>query len=149
MAIPDYHGRHHNVGTVDSMLPEGSVNPGSMTSFNHYALGSVGSWLHSTVAGISAAEPGWKKISFAPVPGGTITSAKAEFVSPYGRVKNSWEILDGTFIMKAVVPPNTTAIVKLPGKENVEEIGSGTHSFEVPYTALEWPVPRVPDPFAS
>ncbi|MFT2588613.1 hypothetical protein, partial [Escherichia coli] len=23
----------------DSMLPDGSVNPGEMTSFNHYALG--------------------------------------------------------------------------------------------------------------
>lgn len=30
----------------DSMLPDGSVNPGDMTSFNHYALGSVANWLH-------------------------------------------------------------------------------------------------------
>lgn len=27
----------------DSMLPDGSVNPGEMTSFNHYALGAVAS----------------------------------------------------------------------------------------------------------
>ncbi|PJF45699.1 MAG: alpha-L-rhamnosidase, partial [Candidatus Thermofonsia Clade 3 bacterium] len=25
----------------DSMLPDGSINPGEMTSFNHYALGAV------------------------------------------------------------------------------------------------------------
>lgn len=25
----------------DSMLPDGTVNPGEMTSFNHYALGAV------------------------------------------------------------------------------------------------------------
>ncbi len=30
----------------DSLLPDGSVNPGEMTSFNHYALGAVASWLH-------------------------------------------------------------------------------------------------------
>lgn len=30
----------------DSMLPDGRVNPGEMTSFNHYALGAVGDWMH-------------------------------------------------------------------------------------------------------
>ena len=35
----------------DSMLPDGSINPGEMTSFNHYALGAVADWLHRTVAG--------------------------------------------------------------------------------------------------
>jgi alpha-L-rhamnosidase len=29
----------------DSMLPDGSINPGDMTSFNHYALGAVADWL--------------------------------------------------------------------------------------------------------
>ena len=31
----------------DSMLPDGSINPGSMTSFNHYALGAVADWAES------------------------------------------------------------------------------------------------------
>lgn len=30
----------------DSQRPDGSVNPGEMTSFNHYGLGSVADWLH-------------------------------------------------------------------------------------------------------
>ena len=30
----------------DSMLPDGTINPGEMTSFNHYALGAVADWLH-------------------------------------------------------------------------------------------------------
>ena len=30
----------------DSMLPDGSINPGQMTSFNHYALGAVADWMH-------------------------------------------------------------------------------------------------------
>ena len=46
----------------DSMLPDGSVNPGEMTSFNHYALGAVGDWLHRTVAGLAPAEPGYRRI---------------------------------------------------------------------------------------
>lgn len=133
----------------DSMLPDGSVNPGSMTSFNHYALGSVGDWLHTTVAGISPAEPGWRKVRFEPVPGGSITSAKAAFESPYGRVENSWKIEDGKFIMKAVVPPNTTGVIKLPGQESSAEVGSGTFDFDIPYQALEWPIPSIGDAFAS
>ena len=37
----------------DSLLPDGSVNPGGMTSFNHYALGAVADWLHRRVAGLA------------------------------------------------------------------------------------------------
>ena len=42
----------------DSLLPDGTVNPGEMTSFNHYALGAVADWLHRTVAGLRPARPG-------------------------------------------------------------------------------------------
>ena len=44
----------------DSLLPDGSVNPGEMTSFNHYALGAVADWLHRTVGGLA---PGCARIS--------------------------------------------------------------------------------------
>src|SRR4051812_34007108 len=99
------------------MLPDGSVNPGSMTSFNHYALGSVGAWLHSTVGGISELEPGWKKILVKPLPGGTITWAKTKFNSSYGTVSCYWEIKDQKFLMNITVPPNTTAQILLPGQD--------------------------------
>jgi hypothetical protein len=32
----------------DSLRPDGSINPNQMTSFNHYALGSVADWMHHT-----------------------------------------------------------------------------------------------------
>ena len=41
----------------DTMLPDGSINPGEMTSFNHYALGAVADWLHRTVAGLAPRHP--------------------------------------------------------------------------------------------
>ena len=37
----------------DSMLPDGTINPGEMTSFNHYALGAVADWMHRTVGGLA------------------------------------------------------------------------------------------------
>ena len=52
----------------DSMLPDGTVNPGEMTSFNHYALGAVADWMHRTVAGLAPLEPGYRRILFRPSP---------------------------------------------------------------------------------
>ena len=129
------------------MLPDGCINPGSMTSFNHYALGSVGAWLHSTVGGISPAEPGWKKALFAPRPGGTIRWAKTRFESLYGTVACEWRIEDGKFKLKATVPPNTKAGVRLPGVEEVKEVGSGVYEFEVEYAEPEWPPNAIYQPF--
>src|SRR5699024_1249001 len=54
----------------DSMLPDGTVNPGDMTSFNHYALGAVADWMHRVVAGIDPLEPGYRRERFAARPGG-------------------------------------------------------------------------------
>ena len=47
----------------DSMLPDGTVNPGQMTSFNHYALGAVADWIHRTIGGIAPLEPGMRRCS--------------------------------------------------------------------------------------
>jgi alpha-L-rhamnosidase len=123
----------------DSMLPDGSINPGAMTSFNHYALGSVGSWLHSTVGGISPAEPGWKIVRFEPIPGGTIRWAKVRFEGPYGPVSCEWKVDEGVFRMEATVPPNSIAEIKLPGRENVIYVGSGFHEYSIEYTSEPWP----------
>ncbi len=53
----------------DSMLPDGSINPGDMTSFNHYALGAVSDWIYQVVGGIRPAEPGYRRVHIQPVPG--------------------------------------------------------------------------------
>ena len=45
----------------DSMLPDGSINPGEMTSFNHYALGAVADWMHRCIGGIAPLEPGYSR----------------------------------------------------------------------------------------
>ena len=37
----------------DSLLPDGSVNPGEMTSFNHYAFGAVADWMHRVIGGLA------------------------------------------------------------------------------------------------
>ena len=49
----------------DSMLPDGTINPGQMTSFNHYALGAVAYWMYQIIGGIAPLEPGYSKVLIA------------------------------------------------------------------------------------
>ncbi|MGW2719150.1 family 78 glycoside hydrolase catalytic domain [Streptomyces sp. NPDC001492] len=133
----------------DSMLPDGSINPGEMTSFNHYVLGAVADWLHRTVAGLEAAEPGWRRLRIAPVPGGDLTYAKAAHDTPYGRAEAGWRIEHDTLVMEVLVPPNTRAEVQLPGEREPFEVGSGRRTFRRPYTAPAWPPAALRNPFAG
>jgi len=118
----------------DSLLPDGTVNPGEMTSFNHYALGAVGDWLHRVVGGLAPAEPGYRRLELRPRPGGGITSARARHETPYGIAECAWSIADGRMELQAIVPPNTSALVTLPGREDApESVGSGTHRWSYAY----------------
>lgn len=136
----------------DSMLPDGGINPGDMTSFNHYAYGAVTTFLHEYVAGLRCVEPGWRRVRVEPVIGGGITSAKASHLSPYGEVAVEWEIVEGKkFFIDVVVPQGVTVEVCMPyGKETKEEaVGTGTWKFETEYVKTHaWPVKAIsPLPF--
>lgn len=93
----------------DSMRPDGTLNPGGMTSFNHYALGAVADWMHRVVAGLEATSPGYRTIRFRPRPGGGITSAKARHDTPYGPASISWVLTDEALTVDVLVPGGCTA----------------------------------------
>jgi len=122
----------------DSMLPDGSINPGEMTSFNHYAFGAIGDFLHRVVAGLAPAAPGYRQIRFRPRPGGGLTSAAASHETPFGLAAIDWQLVDGRLDVVVVVPPGTTAVVELPDRSSVE-VGEGRHSF-----ATDSPVEATP-----
>jgi alpha-L-rhamnosidase len=113
----------------DSLRPDGAVNPGTMTSFNHYALGAVADWLHRVVAGIAPAAPGYRSILFRPQPGGGFAHASAEHETPYGRAGIEWHLDGGTLRVEVTVPTGSDATVELPWGESIS-VGSGTHRFE-------------------
>ncbi|WP_251008710.1 glycoside hydrolase family 78 protein [Curtobacterium sp. ISL-83] len=114
----------------DSLRPDGTLNASSMTSFNHYALGSVADWLHRTVAGISPAEPGYRRIRFQPQPGGGITSARAEHETPYGRAAIEWKHEGERLTVCIAVPVGSRAEVLLPGT-GAQHVGHGRWTFNV------------------
>lgn len=130
----------------DSMLPDGSINPGEMTSFNHYALGSVADWLHTVVGGVEMRESGWGTFVVRPRPGGGLTWAEVRFDGPRGLVGVRWEVtatedgkvekVDGgearrVFRMTVEVPPNARALVVLPGQEEGEGVWKGCGVWEL------------------
>ena len=126
----------------DSMLPDGSVNPGEMTSFNHYALGAVADWVHRTVGGLAPAVPGWRQIEIRPRPGGGLTFAHARYRTAYGTVACSWRLEEGEMTVEIEVPPNSTANVFLPGgQDGPIEVGSGSYRWSYPYQAPETTLP--------
>jgi alpha-L-rhamnosidase len=119
----------------DSMLPDGTINPGEMTSFNHYALGAVADWLHRVVGGVAPAEPGYSVVRVAPRPGGGITSASTSLVTRHGRIAVDWRLgADGSVEVEVTVPDGVTAEVDLPGTA-LRRLGAGSHRVTAPAAA--------------
>lgn len=121
------------------MLPDGRINSGEMTSFNHYSLGSVASWLHKVMGGISPRTPGWKDILFNPRPGGSVTWASTSHLGPYGLITCDWKLQNADTLHVVIqVPPNSTARVVLPGVN--EAVGSGRRTYSVKWEPESaWP----------
>ncbi|HKP08476.1 MAG TPA: family 78 glycoside hydrolase catalytic domain [Microbacterium sp.] len=126
----------------DSLLTDGSVNPGEMTSFNHYALGAVVDFLHRVVGGLELVDPGWSRVRIAPRPGGGLGRASAAHLSPQGRiVVVDWSREDAVLTVDVEIPASVTAIIDLPGTPPFE-VGAGTHRFTAPYRAATDDPPR-------
>lgn len=116
----------------DSMLADGTVNSGDMTSFNHYALGSVADWMHRVVGGLEAVSPGYRRVRFAPRPGGGLTHASTSHLSPYGLITIEWHLAGRRLTVDAHVPSGVTGVIDIAGHPQLE-IGPGEH-----HTVWEW-----------
>ncbi|NQX12697.1 family 78 glycoside hydrolase catalytic domain [Microbacteriaceae bacterium VKM Ac-2855] len=118
----------------DSLLPDGSVNPGGMTSFNHYALGAVADWMHRVIGGIAALEPGYTSVLIAPYPGGGLSHAQATLETARGPIRVSWIREHEDFTVDVELPPGVRGVLRLPGGAD-QEIGAGrsTASLALPF----------------
>lgn len=91
----------------------------SMNSFNHFALGSVGSWLYEYHLGITTESGrGYKEFILQPLPGGTYSSADGTYHSNYGSIRSAWKADKGSLLSyECSVPANTSATLYLPVEE--------------------------------
>ncbi|WP_421355070.1 family 78 glycoside hydrolase catalytic domain [Microbacterium phosphatis] len=127
----------------NSMLPDGSINPGDMTSFNHYALGAVADFLQRRVAGLAPAAPAYRRIRVAPLPSPHLTWASTTHETPYGSAAVGWTLEGEAFSLVVTIPPSTEAEVLLPDGSDPVTIGSGTHTFSCRFLAPQPPAPSV------
>ncbi|KJL24260.1 Bacterial alpha-L-rhamnosidase [Microbacterium azadirachtae] len=122
----------------DSMLPDGTINPGEMTSFNHYALGAVADWIFQVVGGIRPLEPGYGRILIQPRPGPGITWASAHYTSRAGDIDVSWTLDDGSFALVTTIPDGGLAKIVLPNG-TTHHVTGGTHRFTQSLSSLAEP----------
>ena len=109
----------------DSMLPDGSINPGEMTSFNHYALGAVVDWIHQVVGGLRPAAPGYARVRVQPRPGPGIEWAETSLRTRQGEVSVAWRVASGELTLEVALPDDVPAEVVLPDGRTVEVRGGG------------------------
>ncbi|MBM6980585.1 MAG: hypothetical protein I3J03_12845, partial [Actinomyces succiniciruminis] len=110
----------------DSMLPNGDINPGEMTSFNHYALGAVTQWLITDLAGLDVVGAGGRALRVAPQVGHGFTSASVVRRLPLGTARTAWEIDGDVLHVSVQVPVGASAELVLPGSAP-ETLGHGVH----------------------
>jgi len=98
-----------------------------MNSFNHYAYGAVGGWLYRFAAGIDfdPEDPGFHHIILHPTFDGKLGSVEATYQSPYGPIQSAWTVSGNLTTWKAVIPPNTSALVLLPVTEKASVLVDG------------------------
>ncbi|MCC6616583.1 MAG: glycoside hydrolase family 78 protein [Anaerolineae bacterium] len=94
-------------------------------SLNHYSPGAVIGFLHRRVGGIAPAEPGYRRITIAPLPGDGLTSACAEYESVRGLIRCEWAREGDRMTVNVTLPANTRATVRLPGAEAGQVTESG------------------------
>ncbi|TCC91570.1 alpha-L-rhamnosidase [Pedobacter frigiditerrae] len=122
----------------DGIKTDGSFQAISMNSFNHYAYGAIGDWMYKTVAGINynSAEPGYKKITIAPKPGGNFTNASAKLETLYGEVMSAWKLADNKFTLDVIIPTNTSANIILPSSANAKVTDNGQEIEKLNYIKI-------------
>lgn len=123
---------------IDGIKPDGTMWSPDMNSFNHYAYGSIGSFLYEEVAGVKAdaKNPGYKHVWITPCPQGGFSYAEATLQTPYGELRVKWEAAGEKLSLNAFVPHNSTATIRWPDGMT-KNVGSGRLSIDYPWRADE------------
>ena len=125
----------HGATTIWELWNGDTASP-AMNSGNHVMLlGDLLSWLYEYIAGIGAADVGYKHIAMRPdFSVDEIDQIDASYNSIYGKIVSRWRKEHGHLYWHVEIPANTKATLRLPGNEMLE-LGSGSYDLEreLPY----------------
>ena len=121
----------HGATTIWELWNGDTASP-KMNSGNHVMLlGDLLSWLYEDIAGIRAAEPGFKHIDMSPdFSVDEIDNIDASYQSIYGTIVSRWKKEHGQLQWHVEIPANTKATLRLPDG-STRELGSGVHELQV------------------
>ncbi|WP_258104728.1 alpha-L-rhamnosidase [Marinoscillum sp. MHG1-6] len=121
-----------NGATTIWELWHGNVANPKMNSQNHVMLlGDLIMWYYHSLAGIKAVEPGFKVIEMKPEFDVDLDYVKASYKSVNGLIKSHWTKKGEELTWNITVPPNTTALIYLPGKKQTDvEENQGKSTFQ-------------------
>ncbi|MBR6734492.1 MAG: family 78 glycoside hydrolase catalytic domain [Kiritimatiellae bacterium] len=85
------------------------------SSFNHFMMADIVNWFYGSLAGIRIVEPGFRKFMVAPNFHKGLDWVKATHKAATGEIKVEWRREQGKVRVVVVVPPETSAVVRLPG----------------------------------
>lgn len=110
----------------NAIRPDGTV---TTSSYNHYSLGAVGSWIYRHIGGLYNVGAGWKEICFTPAVNCGLEWASCSHLTPYGLASCKWEKKDGKTVVELAVPCGVRATLSLPCLE--QPLTAGTHRFVI------------------
>ena len=106
-------------------------------------FGDFMGWAYQYLAGIQLPETdastsavpvvkarGFKEIVIAPQIIDELTWVRASVNGPYGEIASAWKRDGKNVTVDVTVPPNTMAVVRLPGQDD-RRVGSGAYTFQV------------------
>ncbi len=111
-------------------LWNGDTGDPSMNSGNHVMLlGDLIIWYYEFLGGISALGPGYSLIRLKPYPVKGLDYVNCSYNSVSGRIESNWRRQGNRFVWDILIPPNTSAEVYLPTKDDYKlmKLGSGRH----------------------
>jgi len=122
----------HGATTIWELWNGDTASP-KMNSGNHVMLlGDLLSWLYECIAGIGAADAGFKHITMAPdFTVDEIDDIDASYNSIYGPIVSRWKKVHGQLYWHVEIPANTKATLRLPNNEMLT-LGSGAYDLERP-----------------
>ena len=126
----------HGATTIWELWNGDTASP-KMNSGNHVMLlGDLLSWLYECLAGIGAADVGFKHVLMRPdFSVDEIDNIDASYNSIYGKIVSRWRKEHGQLFWHVEIPANTKATLRLPDG-TLQEVGSGTHEIKAQISNL-------------
>lgn len=107
------------VNGATSLHENWPVDAKSDISLNHIMFGEIGAWYFKALGGIKPDEmqPGFRNVLLEPHFVQGLNSFQTSHNGPFGEIQSSWKREDKKVIYQVVIPANSTATLKLSGKQ--------------------------------